>query len=207
MICCTSRESRSLSVSIRWANRSTASGSPLASATASASSLIAPTGVFSSWDTFATKSRRTASTRRSRVRSSTRASTSRELSGATRAVTVRAGPVGRGRVSSISRIWPSRRTCCTSSASSETASRDPRTSPSVTAGTDALTTSSSSSTTTALLRRTESTVAMPGGRSGSSAGGSGSCWRWLTDQARNAPPATTAPMSAARKACVVGLTV
>ena len=81
MICCTRRESRSLSVSIRPANRLTASGSSLASATASASSLIAPTGVLSSWLTLATKSRRTASTRRSRVRSSTRASTSREPSG------------------------------------------------------------------------------------------------------------------------------
>ena len=39
----------------------------------------APTGVFSSWLTLATKSRRIASTRRSRVRSSTSTSTSREL--------------------------------------------------------------------------------------------------------------------------------
>ena len=91
MICWTSRESRSLSVSIRPANRLTASGSSLASATASDSSRIAPTGVLSSWLTLATKSRRTASTRRSRVRSSTRASTRREPSGATRAVTCRAG--------------------------------------------------------------------------------------------------------------------
>ena len=44
MICCTRRVSRSLSVSIRPANRLTASGSSLASDTASASSLIAPTG-------------------------------------------------------------------------------------------------------------------------------------------------------------------
>ena len=79
MICCTSRVSRSLSVCIRPANRVTASGSSAASCTASASSLIAPTGVFSSWDTLATKSRRIASTRRSRVRSSTSASTSRLL--------------------------------------------------------------------------------------------------------------------------------
>ena len=96
MICCTSRESRSLSVSIRPANRLTASGSSLASGTASASSRIAPTGVLSSWLTLATKSRRTASTRRSRVRSSTRASTSREPSGATRAVTWRDGDARAG---------------------------------------------------------------------------------------------------------------
>ncbi len=43
----------------------------------------APTGVLSSWLTFATKSRRTASIRRASVRSSTRSSTSREPSGAT----------------------------------------------------------------------------------------------------------------------------
>ena len=76
MICWTSRASRSLSVCIRPANRCTASGSSAASMTASESSWIAPTGVFSSWLTLATKSRRIDSTRRSRVRSSTRASTS-----------------------------------------------------------------------------------------------------------------------------------
>ena len=91
MICCTSRASRSLSVCIRPANRCTASGSSAASMTASESSWIAPTGVFSSWLTLATKSRRIDSTRRSRVRSSTSASTSWELSGATRAVTWRGG--------------------------------------------------------------------------------------------------------------------
>ena len=94
MICWTSRLSRSLSVSIRPPNRFTASGSSAASSTASASSRMAPTGVFSSWLTLATKSRRTASTWRSRVRSSTRASTSREPSGATRAVTCRGGHRG-----------------------------------------------------------------------------------------------------------------
>ena len=87
MTCCTSRESRSLSMCIRPAKRCTASGSSAASITASESSWMAPTGVFSSWLTLATKSRRIDSTRRSRVRSSTRASTSCELSGATRAVT------------------------------------------------------------------------------------------------------------------------
>ena len=65
-------------------------------ATASASSASAPTGVFSSWLTLATKSRRTASTRRASVRSSTRArARRRELSGATRA-RHRAAPRPRG---------------------------------------------------------------------------------------------------------------
>ena len=87
MICWTKRVSRSLSVRIRAENRCTASGSSAASPTASASRLSAPTGVFSSWLTLATKSRRIASTRRSRVRSSTRTSTSLLPSGATRAAT------------------------------------------------------------------------------------------------------------------------
>ena len=43
---------------MRLENRTTASGSSLASATASASRLSAPTGVLSSWLTLATKSRR-----------------------------------------------------------------------------------------------------------------------------------------------------
>ena len=97
MICCTSRASRSLSVSIRPAKRWTASGSSAASVTASASSRIAPTGVFSSWLTLATKSRRTASTRRSRVRSSTSASTRRGAERRDAGGDVRAtGAVGRG---------------------------------------------------------------------------------------------------------------
>ena len=53
MTCWTSRESRSLSISIRSEKRLTASGSSAASCTASASSRIAPTGVFSSWLTLA----------------------------------------------------------------------------------------------------------------------------------------------------------
>ncbi len=62
---------RAASWCIRPANRRTASGSSLASSTASASSDSAPTGVFSSWLTLATKSRRTSSTRRASERSST----------------------------------------------------------------------------------------------------------------------------------------
>ena len=140
MICCTSRASRSLSVCIRPANRCTASGSSAASITASESSLIAPTGVLSSWLTLATKSRRIDSTRRSRVRSSTRASTSWELSGATRAVTWRGGSPGRCMSSSVSRIWPSRRTCRTRSASSRSVISWPRTSPIAMAGAEAFST-------------------------------------------------------------------
>ena len=92
MICCTSRLSRSLSIRIRPENRCTASGSSAASATASASRISAPIGVFSSWLTLATKSRRIASTRRSLVRSSTSTSTSRLPSGATRAATYASAP-------------------------------------------------------------------------------------------------------------------
>src|SRR5262249_16775434 len=51
-----------------------------------------------------------------------------------------------------------------------------------------------------------STVATPFGSSGSSGRVTAWCCRSLTCQARTAPPATTAPMSAARNACVVGLT-
>ena len=207
MTCCTSRESRSLSVSIRPANRLTASGSSDASPTASASSRIAPTGVFSSWLTLATKSRRTASTRRSRVRSSTSASTSREPSGATRAVTCRDGAAGRVINSSVSRIWPSRRTCSTRAARSSLTSVVPRTRPIAYAGAEAFSTRWESSTTTALLRSTESTVATPVGTTGSSVVGRRDCWRSLTCHASTAPPVTSAPMSAARNACVVGSTL
>ena len=84
--------SRVASFCMRPAKRSTASGSSAASRTASESRESAPTGVFSSWLTFATKSRRTASMRRASVRSSTRSSTSREPSGATRAETASASP-------------------------------------------------------------------------------------------------------------------
>ena len=203
MICWTSRVSRWLSVCMRPANRVTASGSSAASCTASASRLSAPTGVFSSWDTLATKSRRIASTRRSRVRSSTSASTSRLLSGATRAVTCN-GATARPRdsTSSVSRICPSRRTCRTSSASSSTATALPRTRPKAYAGAEALSTSSFSSTTRALDRSTESTVAMPGGTAGSSAGTRSCIWCSLTRHARTTPAPSTAPSSAKRRACV-----
>ena len=207
MICWTSRVSRSLSVSIRPANRLTASGSSAASVTASASSRIAPTGVFSSWLTLATKSRRTASTRRSRVRSSTSASTSREPSGATRAVTWRDGRLLRDMSSSVSRICPSRRTCRTSVGEllgdQRVAAHQPervrrrgglehhvvrrRRRPRCCAG-----------RTAPRPRRAARGAPRRGARA--------CCWRSLMCQASTAPPATTAPMSAARNACVVGST-
>ena len=98
---------------MRWANRSTASGSSLAPSTASASSEMPPTGVFSSWLTFATKSRRISSTRRAWVWSSARISTCETAIGATRTrITTDAVVFGlRVSSSSASRIMPSRRTC------------------------------------------------------------------------------------------------
>ena len=127
---------------------------------------MAPTGVLSSWLTLATKSRRTSSIRRSRVRSSTRASTRRLPSGATRAVTWRAGSPVRPMTSSTSRIWPSRRTCAITEPSSGLTTWDPRTRPNAYAGADALTTRSASSTTTELLRRTDRTAATSGRNGG-----------------------------------------
>ena len=74
------------------------------------------------------------------------------------------------------------------------------------AGALAFSTVSSPPTTTALLRSTDSTEATPSGTAGSSIGGSMRCWRSLTCHASTPPPATSAPMSAARKACVVAST-
>ena len=176
-------------------------------ATASASSRIAPTGVFSSWLTLATKSRRTASTRRSRVRSSTRASTSREPSGATRAVTWRGGRAGRGISSSVSRIWPSRRTWRTSSASSSETSCGAAHQP------EGVRRRGGLHAPRRRRRRRPRCCAAPRARwrrrrarRAPPARGRVRCWRSLTCHASTAPPATTAPMSAARNACVVGST-
>ena len=74
------------------------------------------------------------------------------------------------------------------------------------AGALAFSTVSSPPTTTALLRSTDSTEATPSGTAGWSIGGSIRCWRSLTCHASTPPPATSAPMSAARNACVVGST-
>ncbi len=157
---------RVASICMRPAKRLTASGSSAASMTASDSREIAPTGVFSSCDTFATKSRRTASMRRASVRSSTRSRTSREPSGATRAETARASPrpvPRRGRSSSTWRISPSRRVSRAMWSMGSTASLPPRTSPRAYAAELALTTASPSSRTTAEERSTDRTVSTPGG--------------------------------------------
>ena len=108
--------------------------------------------------------------------------------------------------SSVSRICPSRRTLRTTSARSAETSLLPRTSPSAYAGADAFSTSSLSSTTTALDRSTDSTVPTPSGTTGWAYGGIVRCWRSLMCHARTAPPATTAPMRAARAAWSVGST-
>ena len=168
MISLTSRPSRDASTRIRPEKRCTASGSSDASATASASTVRAPIGVFSSWLTLTTKSFRIASSRRSRVRSSTSTSTSWLPSGATRALTYWVAP-SRPRTISRSRcrISPSRRTCRTIVRSSSTTSRLARTMPSTCAGALACSTWSSGPITTAELRSTDSTVATPGGTTGS----------------------------------------
>ncbi len=138
--------------------------------TASESRESAPTGVFSSWLTLATKSRRTASMRRASVRSSTSSSTSREPSGATRAETARASPrpvPRRGRSSSTCRISPSRLVSRAIWSMGSTASLPPRTRPRAYAAELALTTASASSRTTAEERSTDRTVSTPGGSTGS----------------------------------------
>ena len=165
MICCTRRVSRSLSPCMRPANRTTASGSSFASATASASRLSAPIGVLSSWLTLATKSRRMASTRCASVRSSARTTISRDVSGATRAWICVALPRRWSSRTSASRTWPSRRTWWTRVMSSS-GRRSSRTRPIATAGADAWRTVSSASTITADDDRTESTASAPGGTTG-----------------------------------------
>ena len=73
--------------------------------------------------------------------------------------------------SSVSRIWPSRRTWATSSASSCDIRLVPDTRPMAYAGALAFSTVSSAPTTTALLRSTDSTEATPSGTAGSSTSG------------------------------------
>ena len=206
MICCTRRVSRSLSVSIRPANRLTASGSSLASATASASSLIAPTGVLSSWLTLATKSRRTASTRRSRVRSSTRASTRceperRDPGGDVpgrggRAVHEQLGladlAVAAYLVDQLVELVGDQ---LGAADQPEGVRRRGGLHDRVGVVDDHR-----------AAAQHDRTVATSGGTTGSAATGSVDCWRSLMCQASTAPPATTAPRTAARNACVVGST-
>src|SRR6478672_3508048 len=160
----TRRVSRSDSTLIRLAKRATASGSSCASSTASASSEMPPTGVFSSWLTLARKSRRISSTRAALDRSSTRRSTWSAPRGATRAATTRRpSPIPFCRVSSASRMIPSRRTARARWSSSGCTSSWPRTSPCATAAGELLTTRSEESTRMPLERRTAMTSPTPGG--------------------------------------------
>ena len=75
---------REASICMRSAKWRTWSASSLADSTASASSARAPTGVFNSWLTLATKSLRTTSTRRSSARSSIKTRIAPVPNGATR---------------------------------------------------------------------------------------------------------------------------
>ena len=109
MTSCTRWLSREASICMRSAKWRTWSGSSLAASTASASSDSAPTGVLSSWLTFATKSRRTTSTRRSSARSSMRTRIAPVPRGATRTRSSRSSRPSGGRRTRIScsRAWPS----------------------------------------------------------------------------------------------------
>lgn len=126
--------SRTDSYCIRPANRRTASGSSAAFSTVSASSHSAPTGVLSSWLTFATKSRRIASVRCMSVRSSASTRTRPcEPSGVTRTANQRPSARLRAAVEptwiSVSRISPSRRTSRAIASTSSTTRRSPLTRP------------------------------------------------------------------------------
>ena len=140
-LCSRERSMRSLtrlvrrcdSTCIRALKRCTASGSSLALCTASASSESAPTGVLSSCDTLATKSRRTASMRCASDRSSTSTSAAVGDSAATRTRACRIPLPSGGRRSSrsSSRITPSRRTAVTSARISGMSRRPPSRDPEV----------------------------------------------------------------------------
>ena len=95
----TNRPSRLPSRCMRCAKRATVSGSSAASSTASASSVSAPTGVFSSWETLATKSRRTASKRWASVTSSSSSTTALG----------RSSPASWTGAAMIANAWPSPR--------------------------------------------------------------------------------------------------
>src|SRR5665647_862987 len=169
--------SRVLSTCIRRAKRATALGSSLASRTASDSSTSPPTGVLSSWLTLTTKSRRTSSTRRAVVRSSTSRRMKALPSGATRTPTVirprPSGPRARSRSSSWTRL-------------------SSRTSPYATAQGLVLTTASAASSTIAPERSTARTAETPGG----SAWGSAGCGTLRCDRSDRRTEATvTAPMT------------
>ena len=153
---------------MRAEKRSTASGSSGADWTASASSERAPTGVFSSWDTLATKSRRTASTRWASDRSSIMTSEAVDDNGATRtrACIATRPRGGRRSSSSSSRMAPSRRTCVTSATISGMSTRAPWLIPRFAASGDARSTVLSDPTTNAAPGRTARTRRIPSGTFG-----------------------------------------
>ena len=106
----TRSDTRRASVPIRPVRRFATSGSTSPS-NASASRLIAPSGVFSSWLTLATKSRRTASTRIRSVMSSKRATAPRwTADGGRRSEVISAG-TGRTTTSNTLGRGPGVRTC------------------------------------------------------------------------------------------------
>ena len=126
-----SEDRRVDSTIIRSAKRCTLSLSSAELRMASARSASAPTGVLSSWLTLATKSRRTASTRRSSARSSTRTTNVPDDSGATVARRSSMPRPSGGRRTRISRSWGTPRSAQAwmSSCTSATASASRRTSP------------------------------------------------------------------------------
>ena len=185
MICCTSRDSRSDSVSIRPAKRRTATGSSAASHAASASSLIAPTGVLQlvgdvrhevATHLLDPTLARAVLDQREHQRGGERSAPDRhvawrraltrhqQLRLADLAVTADLGD-------QLGERWDIRLV--------------PDTRPIAYAGALAFTTVSSPPTTTALLRRTDSTEATPAGTAGSSTSGAIRCWRSLTCHATN----------------------
>lgn len=165
-----------------------------------------PTGVFSSWETLAMKSRRTSSTRRAWVRSSTSSRMCWEPSGATR--TSRASvpsPIGpRGTCSSTSRMTWSRRTPRATSRSAACARSASRTSPSGAADGVCMTTASELSMTIAMLPSTASTSATPASEISSwCSGGRGSGRRsapGVSRRSAGARPDRGSDRSAARRA-------
>ena len=158
---------RCASLVIRPAKRATASGSSAQASTDSARSERAATGVFSSWLTFATKSRRTSSTRRASVLSATRTRTCSSASGAIRAASRRFVPRRRGISTSMSRIRRSAATWCTARVSPAWVRRPSRTSPSAVAvGLDRTIRSARSRTTEADRRTARTSSASPSPGSG-----------------------------------------
>ena len=135
MICWTSSPRRVLSTSMRPAKWRTASGSSAASWTVSASTWRAPTGVLSSWEMLATRSRLDSSTRMRALRSSPTTRTASRARGRMRTWSWREGASSAApSITSRSAPSPVRRAARTASSTSAMPMRVPRTSPMVRAG-------------------------------------------------------------------------